>query len=129
MKPLVVAATAGLVAGVITGAGMSYALVAGPLRATLRGDVGPAGPPGPVGNTGPPGATGHAGVAGLPGPSGQAGDTTSAQYLSSVVVAAGSPCPLGTRAWQTVYALTSDLIGSPGNISGQPIALTLCKAS
>jgi len=136
MKPFADRVVAGLAAGVVAGGGASYALVEGQMHSSLRGAVGPAGASGPTGLAGPAGQQGLASPRGATGPAGPSGapglnatlSTTLTEFLSSVVVASGSLCPDGMRPWQTVYAQTSDLLGTPGNTNGPLVPLTLCEA-
>ncbi|HEY3714378.1 MAG TPA: hypothetical protein VGL39_07625 [Jatrophihabitantaceae bacterium] len=65
---------------------------------------------------------GRTGPAGLPG---VASAATSVPW-PAVVVQGFTPCPAGMRAWETVYALSSSLVGTPGNLDNTT-QLTICR--
>jgi hypothetical protein len=127
MKPFVAGVVAGACAGILGGGAVAYAAVAGPLHSSLRGPAGVRGQTGLGGAPGPAGARGEPGAQGASGIPGSSGVNGGAPFLRSVVVASGRDCPLGTAPWNTVYALTSSALGSPGNMSSTT-SLTLCEA-
>lgn len=114
--------------------GLIAASVASPNAEQLRGEPGargpagpegPPGPPGPTGPQGPPGPKGDRGPQGLVGPPGPPGKASDVEW-PAVVVDGDSRCPAGTRRWTTVYALTQNPLGSPGNL-GSVRPLTVCS--
>lgn len=107
--------------GVATAATLAYGKT-GP--AGRQGVTGRVGPQGPVGPRGPQGETGPQGDQGPSGPKGSNGDAVITSW-PSMVVPADSPCPPGTRVWQTIYAAANDVIGPYGNHDAE-VALNIC---
>lgn len=114
--------------------GLIAASVASPSAEEMRGEPGargpagpggPPGPPGPAGPQGPPGPKGEQGPQGLVGQPGPPGEASDVEW-PAVVVDGDSRCPAGTRRWTTVYALTQNPLGTPGNL-GSVRPLTVCS--